>query len=153
MKIVRVSFKSYHLKEKRRKILCPKEMMNVHQTDCDNHFTMSGKSWCCFLNLSNARTCAQLPSHVQLCDPMDQSPMGSSVLGISQARVIEWVAISFSKGSSLPREWHCISCISHMASLPVHHLGSLCLCHNKTGRKSNNNKKETLSSLGTFLKV
>jgi len=35
-----------------------------------------------------------------LCDPMDCSPPGFSVHGIFQARVLEWVAISFSKGSS-----------------------------------------------------
>ena len=36
-----------------------------------------------------------------LCDPVDCSPPGSSVHGIPQARVLEWVAISFSRGSSL----------------------------------------------------
>ena len=35
-----------------------------------------------------------------LCDPMDCSPPGSSVYGILQARVLEWVAISSSRGSS-----------------------------------------------------
>ena len=40
---------------------------------------------------------AQSLSHVRLCDPMDCSPPGSSVQGISQARILEWVAISFSK--------------------------------------------------------
>ena len=35
-----------------------------------------------------------------LCDPMDCSPPGSSVHRISQARILEWVAIPFSKGSS-----------------------------------------------------
>ena len=35
-----------------------------------------------------------------LCDPMDCSPSGSSVHGISQARILEWVAIPFSRGSS-----------------------------------------------------
>ena len=44
-------------------------------------------------------------SHVQLlCDPVDCSPPGSSVYGISQARILEWVAISFSRGSSQPRD-------------------------------------------------
>ena len=50
-----------------------------------------------------------------LCDPMDCSPPGSSVHGISQARILEWVAISFSRGSSWHRDWtrtFCISCIS-----------------------------------------
>ena len=39
-----------------------------------------------------------------LCDPMDYSLPGSSVHGILQARTLERVAISFSRGSSLPRE-------------------------------------------------
>ena len=39
-----------------------------------------------------------------LCNPMDYSPPGSSVHGIFQARVPEWVAISFSRGSSWPRD-------------------------------------------------
>ena len=38
-----------------------------------------------------------------LCDPMDCSLPGSSIHGIFQARVLEWVAISFSRGSSWPR--------------------------------------------------
>ena len=38
------------------------------------------------------------------CHPMACSPPGSSVQGISQARVLEWVAISFSRGSSQPRD-------------------------------------------------
>ena len=42
-------------------------------------------------------------SRVQLCDPVDCSPPGSSIHGILQARILEWVAISFSRGSSWPR--------------------------------------------------
>ena len=51
-------------------------------------------------------------SCLTLCNPMNCSPPGSSVLGISQARVLEWIVISFSMGSSQPREWTCISCIA-----------------------------------------
>ena len=44
-------------------------------------------------------------SRVQLfCDPMAHSPQSFSVHGISQARILEWVAISFSRGSSRPRD-------------------------------------------------
>ena len=43
---------------------------------------------------------------------MDCSPSGSSVHGISQARILEWVATSFSKGSSWPRGWTQVSCIA-----------------------------------------
>ena len=42
-------------------------------------------------------------SHLTLCNPMDCSPPESSVHGISQARRLEWVAISFSRGSPDPR--------------------------------------------------
>ena len=45
-----------------------------------------------------------------LCDPMDCSPPGSSVYGIFQARVLEWVAISFSRGSSQPRDRTQVPC-------------------------------------------
>ena len=44
--------------------------------------------------------------------PMDCSPLDSSVHGIFQARVLEWVAISFSRGSSQPRDQTCVSCHS-----------------------------------------
>ena len=47
-----------------------------------------------------------------LCDPMDCSPPGSSVHGILQARILEWVAISFSRGSSQPRDRTQVSCIA-----------------------------------------
>ena len=47
-----------------------------------------------------------------LCDLMDCSPPSSSVRGISQARVLEWVAISFSRGSSPCRGGTRVSCIA-----------------------------------------
>ena len=43
--------------------------------------------------------CTQLLNCVRLCNTIDHSPPGSSVHRISQARVLEWVAISFSRGS------------------------------------------------------
>ena len=42
-----------------------------------------------------------------LCNPRDCSPPGSSVHGILQARILEWVAIPFSRRSSWPRNWTC----------------------------------------------
>ena len=47
-----------------------------------------------------------------LCDPMDCSLPGSSICGISQARILEWVAVSFSRGSSQPRDQTQVSCIA-----------------------------------------
>ena len=48
-----------------------------------------------------------------MCDPMDCSPPGSSALGVFQARILEWVAISFSRGSSRPTDR---IQVSHVAS-------------------------------------
>ena len=47
-----------------------------------------------------------------LCDPMDCSPSGSSVYRILQARILEWVAIPFSRESSWPRDRSCVFCIA-----------------------------------------
>ena len=45
-----------------------------------------------------------------LCDPMDCSPPGSSTHGFLHARILEWVAIPFSRGSSWPRDRTWVSC-------------------------------------------
>ena len=45
-----------------------------------------------------------------LCDPTDCSPLGFSVHGILQARILEWVSMLSSRGSSRPRDWTCVSC-------------------------------------------
>ena len=50
-------------------------------------------------------------SHIRLfCDPMNCSPPGSFVHGTSQAKILEWIAISFSRESSWPRDWTGTSC-------------------------------------------
>ena len=54
--------------------------------------------------LSSTKHCAQLLSCPTLCDFIDCSPPGSSVHGILQARILEWGAIPFSRGSSRPRD-------------------------------------------------
>ena len=64
-------------------------------------------------------------SCLMLCNPMVCSPTGSSVHGISQARILEWVAMPFSRGSSQPRDqtWgllHCRQILYHLS-----HQGSL----------------------------
>ena len=70
--------------------------------------------------------CAQ--SCLTLCNPMDCSPPGSSVHGILQARILERVAISSSRGSSQPRNWTRVSCIAggfFTTELQVHTESSL----------------------------
>ena len=58
------------------------------------------------------------------CDPMDWSPPGSSVHGISQAKILEWVVISFSRESSWPRDQIQVSCLGRLILYHLSHQGS-----------------------------
>ena len=60
-------------------------------------------------------------AHLTLCDPVDCSPPSSSVQGIFQARILEWVAISHFRGSSLPRDRTLISCVSCIGRWILYH--------------------------------
>ena len=66
------------------------------------HFVSMWKLACCHCLVTNL--------HQTLCDPMDCSPPGSSTHGSLQSRILEWVTISFSRGSSWPRDWTQVSC-------------------------------------------
>ena len=59
-----------------------------------------------------------------LCNPTDCSLPGSSVHGILPARILEWVAISYSKGSSQPTDWTWMSCIGRWILHHLSHQGS-----------------------------
>ena len=62
-----------------------------------------------------------------LCGPKDYSPPGSTVHEISQGRIVEWIAISYSRGSSQSRDWTRVSFISCTGSgilYHQHHLGN-----------------------------
>ena len=72
--------------------------------------------------------CSFSKSCVTLCDPMDCSPLGSSVHGILQARLLEWVAISFSRESSQPSDQSCISCIGRRILYHLSHQGNSPSC-------------------------
>ena len=56
--------------------------------------------------------CLAAQSCLPPCDPMDCSPPGSSVHGILQARILEWVAMPSSRGSSQPRDRTHVSCLA-----------------------------------------
>ena len=60
-------------------------------------------AWYPLKKWSRVCVCAQL--HLTYGDPLDCSPPGSSIHGISQARILEWVAISSSRESPRPRDW------------------------------------------------
>ena len=67
-----------------------------------------------FSNSKNSMCAKSLQSCPTLCDPVDCSPPGSSVHGVSQARILEWSAMPSSRGSSQPRDWtrvYYVSCI------------------------------------------
>ena len=74
-----------------------------------------------------------LKSCLTFCDPMDFSPPGSSGHGNLQARILEWLAIPFSRESSWPRDWTQVShivgrffyCLNHQGSPP----SSLVFCY------------------------
>ena len=59
--------------------------------------------------------CVSARSFLTLCSPADCSLPGSSVVGIVQARILKWVAISYSSGSSHLRDWTLVSCVSKLA--------------------------------------
>ena len=86
---------------------------NSHSTV--NQLSFNNKT--CFKNLRHRKL---FLSHVQLfCDPVDCNPPGSSIHGILQARILEWVAISFSRWFSWPRDSHLLHW--WVDSLPLSH--------------------------------
>ena len=56
-----------------------------------------------------------------LCDSMDCSSPGSSVHGILQVRILEWASIPFSRRSSQPRGWTCVSGVSCISRWILYH--------------------------------
>ena len=61
------------------------------------------------------KICSGAQSCPTLFNPMDCNPPDSSIHGILQTRILEWVAVSFSKGSSWPRDLTCLFCDSCIA--------------------------------------
>ena len=74
------------------------------------------QNWCIYTH-THTHTYTHTHTHTNwycptLCDRMDCSPLGSSVHGILQSRILEWVAISFSRGSSQQRDQTHVSYVS-----------------------------------------
>ena len=72
------------------------------------------------------RMCSVAQSSLTLCDPMECNMSGSSVHEILQARILEWVAMPFSRRSSPTRDRNCISCVFCLQAdvLPLSHQGN-----------------------------
>ena len=80
----------------------------------------------CFNTLLDIMLCIKLlQSYPTLCDPMDCSPPGCSVHSILQARILEWVVMPSSRGSSWPRDQACISYASSIGRYFLHHYSHL----------------------------
>ena len=76
------------------------------KSTCNSVYVSIAVAWHIYTIYVHAKS---LQLCLTLCVPMDYSLPGSSVHGILQARILEWVAISFSRGSSQPRDQTCIS--------------------------------------------
>ena len=91
--------------------------MNIEAQTFSTHFSsvppLFWATLCSLWGLCSPPTCTQsLQSCLTLCNPMDCSPPGSSVYGILQAGILEWVAISSSGRSPWLRDQTCISYIA-----------------------------------------
>ena len=80
----------------------------AYTLSCDTHFP-------------STRVCVRAQSRLTLCDPMDCSSSGSFVHWIFQMGTLELVAVSHSRGSSLPRDWTCISCVPFIGKWILYH--------------------------------
>ena len=94
--------------------------------DCSTPASLSiTNSWSLLYSLSikasGYLTCAHAQSCPALCEPMDCCPTGSSAHGIFQARILEWGATSYCRGSSWPRDRNQVSCASCIGRQILYH--------------------------------
>ena len=105
--------------------LCTNHTPLLNNTVMASGFSIRAASEVCVsLCVLYCLDCLVAQSCPTLCDPMDCSSPGSSVRGISQARILEWVVISFSRGSSWPRDQTRVSCTGKWVLLLLSHWGS-----------------------------
>ena len=94
--------------QKWEKDLCsfPRKTMQQQSNPnlCPNHYCWRSQSWMSLWRPTRPPESEVAQSCPTLCDTVECSPPGSSVHGIRQARILEWVAISFSRGSAQPRD-------------------------------------------------
>ena len=84
-----------------------KSLQNIKKTSkLFSQYLVCKTHVCVYVCVLVAQSC------LTLCKSMDCSPPGSSVYGILQARILEWVAIPFSRGSSWTRDQTWVSCIA-----------------------------------------
>ena len=77
-----------------------------------------------YIQRSHRNAC--MLSHVPFfCNPMDCTPPGFSVYRIFQTRILECVAISYSRGSAWPKDWNCVSCVSCLGRQILYHWATM----------------------------
>ena len=86
-------------------------LLSIYPLMCISICLIYGEVLLCWLHakVKAAQSC------LALCDPMDCSHQAPLSMGILQARMLEWVALPSSRGSSQPRDRTCVSCDSYIA--------------------------------------
>ena len=100
------------------------ELTSLMSLAFGGRFFTTSTTWEALLDACESEVAQSCPT---LCNPMDYSPPGSCVHGILWARILEWVAMLFSRGSSWPRDptlVSYVSCIGRWVLYHLHHLGS-----------------------------
>ena len=79
----------------------------------------------CYINITYYAVLLLISkSRPTFCDPMDCSLPGSSVHGVSQTSILEWVAISFFRGTFRPKDQTHVSCLAGRLLIPLSYLGN-----------------------------
>ena len=125
---------AYHLKASRKQPARPGGAQPGLGFCLRNRANMSVTLHTSVRSVSTSCVCVLSLGSPTLCDPTDYSPLSSSVHGILQARLLEWVAISSSRGIFRTQGWKlCLLYVLHwqIDSLPLSHLGSRLFSHAK----------------------
>ena len=85
----------------------PQNIFSTYSWQCPCQYTFIERQYHPWVH-----ACSVVQSCLTVSDPTDYSPPGSSVHGVFLARILEWVAISSSRGSSQLRDWTHVSCVS-----------------------------------------
>ena len=114
-----LSYKTHSPPQERQSSVLPVTVASSGSRVSEWYDQHSIKRICCFIWNGNLYTKNKLSKVYvlvaqlcpTLCDPMCCSPPDSSVHGVLQARILEWVAVPFSRGSYWPSGWTWVSCI------------------------------------------
>ena len=101
--------------------ICINPTTTVFCLSCSLSLEFPFHSWTCYFGMMLLCYAKLLKSCLTLCDPINSSLPGSSVTGILQTRILEWVAMPSSRGSSQPRDRICITYVSCIGRRVLYH--------------------------------